>query len=185
MPVTREYPVFPTAHIIIPERMRKEFTSQDFDRLYLLELSIRKNGLIHPILITRDLVLVAGHRRLMCHIRLNLPTISCQYFDELSPNESLAIELEENLRRLKMTWREVMLGIGKYHEHMQKENSLWTSRNSSLALQIPGITVSRSLQIYPFRMHPEIHSAKSFIQAVTISRRLRAQVIQKELAQAI
>ena len=185
MPTTREFLTFPTNYIIIPERMRKEFTSQDFDRLYLLELSIRKYGLLHPILVTRELILVAGHRRLLCHIRLNLPTISCQYYDEISANESIAIELEENLRRLKMNWREVMTGIGKYHTHMQKENPLWTSRDSSLSLQIPGTTVNKNLQIYPFRLHPEILTSKSFAQAIVVARRLKAREIQNELAMAI
>lgn len=185
MPASKRYLTFPTSHIIIPERMRKEFTSQDFDRLYLLELSIRKYGLLNPILITQELILVAGHRRLLCHQRLNLPTIECQYYDAINPNEVIAIELEENLRRLKMSWREVMLGIGKYHTHMQKENPSWTAHDSSLSLQIPGTTVNRSLQIYPFRMCPEILTSKSFVQAVTISRKLKAQAIQRELARAV
>lgn len=184
MPVSDHFLKIPVSQITIPPRMRQEFTSSDHTKLYSLELSIRKYGLISPIIITRDLELVAGHRRLLCHLRLNLPTIKAFYADTLNPAELLSIELEENLRRLRMTWRETMLGVGRYHTNMQELNPKWTGKDTSISLGIPGKTVTDFLLIFPFRNHQEILSATGAKPATTIARRLLKEEIQKELKTA-
>src|SRR5262245_40611742 len=71
----------------------------DLDDIDILTDSICRLGLIHPIVITRHNVLVAGERRLAACARLGWTHISCQYVDELSEAELLTIELEENIKR--------------------------------------------------------------------------------------
>jgi hypothetical protein len=181
MPATRENPVYLVDQIKIPERMRQEFTAQDHTKLSALENSIRIRGLLSPIIITRDLELVAGHRRLLCHIRLGLDTIECKYYDEQSAEELLLIELEENIRRLKMGWREVMLGIGRYHTQMTERKPTWTLKQSSQTLNIPLDTIKDSLTIYPFRHHQSIKTSVRLKEALTTSRRLRREQIALEI----
>ena len=175
----------PTAFVRVPERMRKEFTADDYKKLSALEFSIRTYGLLNPILITHDLELVAGHRRLLCHQRLNRELIEAKYFDQSSEHEHLALELEENIRRLPMSWRELMLGIGKYHEQMTKANPQWTARDSSHSLCLPGKTVNTAILIFPFRNHKEIQSCRRLTDAATVARSLKRQLISLELARAV
>lgn len=185
MPAVPRSFFIPLSYIRIPERMRKEFTADDYKKLYALELSIRQYGLLNPILITHDLELVAGHRRLMCHQRLGREIIEAKYFDQSSDHEHLALELEENIRRLPMTWRELMLGIGKYHEQMLRIDPQWTSKNSSLSLNLPGKTVNTAILIYPFRDHSKILQARRLKDAAINARTLRREMIQAELSMAI
>lgn len=185
MPVERETFVIPVSLIKIPERMRREFTADDYKKLSALEFSIRRYGMFNPIIITHDLELVAGHRRLICHQRLGRELIKAIYFDQQTEYEHLAIELEENIRRLPMSWRELMLGIGKYHDQMTKENPQWTAKDSSHSLCLPGKTVNTAILIYPFRDHQLIKNCRRLTDAATTARALKRQLIQSELALAI
>lgn len=184
MPISDEFFWLPVSHILIPERMRQNFTSEDHTKLQSLEDSIRKHGQLSPILISRELELIAGHRRLLCHMRLGKHLIKCVYYDPSSLAEHLAIELEENLKRLNMNWRSIMLGIGRYHTEMKKVDLTWDMRKTSLQLGVPGGTVQKAIAVYQFRNHPEIKNCHRFKEAYTISRKLKKQLIEAELANA-
>src|SRR5215469_10965595 len=64
--------------------------------------SVRRLGLIHPIVITRSGALVAGERRLAACKSLGHDFINCQYVDEVDDYTLKAIELEENIKRLNI-----------------------------------------------------------------------------------
>lgn len=184
MPVSNDaWFYIPLELIQVPERMRQNFTSDDFKKISALETSIRTYGQFSPILITRELELVAGHRRLICMQRLNRPVIKALYYDPNSQVELLAVELEENIRRLEMDWRSIVLGVGKFHFEMKKVDVTWDLRNSSLVLGIPGRTVQKAVSIFPFRNHPRILSAKRFTNAYTESRQLKKEALNTELQQ--
>ena len=88
--------------IIITKRARQEI-GDDFEQL---KESIRLRGLFHPIIVSKsDLELVAGFRRLQCHIALGLEEIEVKYEEDLSPLEKKLIELEENIHK-NLTWDE-------------------------------------------------------------------------------
>jgi hypothetical protein len=79
--------------------------------------SIRRLGfLIHPIVIDRDKVLIAGYRRLCACKSLGGTHIECRYFDELDELKRTAIEIEENIKRKQMTWQEERRSILRIHE---------------------------------------------------------------------
>jgi len=93
----------PISEIKISERFRKELGN-----LELLMESIRRVGLLHPIGITKDKVLVYGRRRLEAVKRLGwkeIPTIQV----DLPSFERRIAELEENLRRKNLTWQEEVI----------------------------------------------------------------------------
>lgn len=89
-----------------------------------LSESIRRNGLIHPIVVRREypnrVLLVAGERRLRAMQLLwgqgfevrcgthNFPEgfAPCNWLGELDPVDALEIEIEENIRREDFTWQE-------------------------------------------------------------------------------
>ena len=114
--------------IIVDNRMRK-----DLGDVTQLATSIKENGLIQPILLTRltenDLVhfrLVAGHRRLEALRKLGVTELNhAEHYllrEELQDDEyrRTAIELEENIRRKSMTWSEEVLGKQKLLEVYQR-----------------------------------------------------------------
>lgn len=88
----------------------------DLDDIDTLADSIRRLGLIHPIVITRDGVLVAGERRLSACGLLGHTHIACQYVDELEPAMLHAIELEENIKRKDLSWQDECDAVLKYYE---------------------------------------------------------------------
>src|SRR6266704_3163554 len=83
---------------------RTERQRCDLTKLDVLADSISRLGLIHPIVITRNLELVAGERRLASVRILGWSHIACQYLDELDPSVARAIELEENIKRENLPW---------------------------------------------------------------------------------
>jgi len=106
---------------------------KDLGDVTQLATSIKENGLIQPILLTRltenDLVhfrLVAGHRRLEALRKLGVTELNhAEHYllrEELQDDEyrRTAIELEENIRRKSMTWSEEVLGKQKLLEVYQR-----------------------------------------------------------------
>lgn len=113
------------ADIIVEDRMRKDFGSIDE-----LANSIKKYGLLQPIVLGIDIrevngvkyldkpYLLAGERRLRSMKRLGLTHLehSKHYVwrgeegDEDVKTRFKAIELEENLKRKQLTWQEELLG---------------------------------------------------------------------------
>jgi len=102
--------IIPTSDIYIGDRFRK-----DMGDIQELKRSIKEKGLIHPIAvgIMRDdiadnlYVLIAGGRRLMAYLELNLETIPVRIYERtLTPSQMRSIELEENIKRKDMSWIE-------------------------------------------------------------------------------
>jgi ParB family transcriptional regulator, chromosome partitioning protein len=111
--------------VVINDRIRKEMGDLD-----ALAASIREFGLIQPIVLTRELHLVAGGRRLTAiRTRIN-PDFSLRhgiefvYRDEFDavdkPVRLQAVELEENLRRKDFTWQEQIEGKARLLRLMQQ-----------------------------------------------------------------
>jgi ParB-like chromosome segregation protein Spo0J len=88
----------PLDQIVVGDRRR-----EDLGDLTGLRASIREHGLIHPIVLTEDNVLVAGERRLRAHALEGFEAIPARRWGALSPEEQRALELEENLHRKDLT----------------------------------------------------------------------------------
>src|SRR6516162_8111240 len=83
------------------QRQRSELSGID-----VLADSIRRLGLINPITISRDGELIAGERRLSAVKLLGWEMVPIQYTDEIDESSKRAIELEENVKRVDLTWQE-------------------------------------------------------------------------------
>lgn len=88
----------PIAEIEFGERRR-----EDYGDIAALAASIRRYGLIHPIVIDAEKHLVAGGRRVEACTVLGYLEIEARDFGDLTPEERREIELEENLRRKDLT----------------------------------------------------------------------------------
>ena len=101
----------PIESIKIRKRVRK-----DLGDLTPLINSLRKYGLISPILIDPDYELIAGHRRLEAAKRLGWKTIEVLILNSDSDIQKLEIELEENIQRRNLSSDEISDGINTLHK---------------------------------------------------------------------
>lgn len=93
--------------------------------------SIKRTGLIHPIVITRDFELKAGERRFEACKLLGWTNISAQWYDEVSPSHLLLLELEENIKRVDITWQENCQAIYRYHQLRLSMDPSWTATRTA------------------------------------------------------
>jgi len=124
------------------ERQRRELPNLD-----VLADSIKRIGLIHPIVITRENELVAGERRLEAIRRLGHTHTHIQYLDELDPGLRRAIELEENIKREALPWQDEALAVLEYHELRAAEEPDWTQEKTSVALGIAPQTTAHKIKV--------------------------------------
>lgn len=123
MAITDEYQRIPCTQIVVKreERQRKDLKiTEEFKD------SIKARGVLLPIIVTRDLVLVAGERRLTASLELGLETIPCRFFEDLDPAEAQIVELEENVKRQDLSWQEIVLTVKNLY-------ALYTSREGEIS----------------------------------------------------
>lgn len=114
------------------ERQRRELTD-----IPDLANSIRQNGLIEPILVTRDgHQLVAGERRLAAVKSLGWTHVSAQYQDEIAPEKLRVLELEENIRRVDLPWQDRVKAVSEYHAAQISLDPDWTVERSAEQLGV-------------------------------------------------
>ena len=101
--------------IVVEDRHRS-----DLGDLGPLAESIESNGLMHPIVVTPDLRLVAGQRRLEACRKLGLSEVPATVVDGLDDAAALLVaERDENTCRKDMTASEVY-GLGKSLEALER-----------------------------------------------------------------
>lgn len=143
-----EFIEYPIANIIVPEdRQRRKAEADD-----TLIASIENNGLLQPIVLHSNGVLVVGERRLDAHRKLKRTTILARIFEKLSYIEQFECELQENLARKQLTWQEEVRAIGRYHNLRTAVNSKnggsWTQMGTATALGLSQSNLSEILTVY-------------------------------------
>lgn len=104
----------------------------------LLE-DIRAVGVLNPIIINAQYVLIAGERRLEASRTLGLRDIPCRFVEDLSPREAERLELSENLKRSELPWRDEVRAVARIHELYAADNLGWTYEDSRQAFAYPNI----------------------------------------------
>ena len=120
---------------------------EELSDVLILADSIRRLGLINPILVSRELRLIAGERRLEACRSLGWTHINGQYEDEIDPERHHLLELEENTQRVDLTWQEQALAIQKYHEIRLGDDPGWGREQTAAALGISQATLSEKLAV--------------------------------------
>ena len=153
-----------------------------------LEESIASRGLIQPIIVDRDLVLVAGERRLTACKNLGHEDILCRFIEDLDPIEREIIELEENTQRSDLTWQEHVRATKRIHElYCQLSPEGWTqeqtskSLNCTAALVSMHITVAKALE----EENKQVMEASGIAGAINILGRAKQRTMGQQLAELI
>lgn len=136
---------FPISSIIVN---RSERQRQELGDIASLAESIQRVGLINPIVVTRDGLLITGERRYTACKQLGHSHIAVQFQDELDALELHAIELEENVKRLNITWQEECAAILRYHNlRATFAGGEWSAAKTAEALGMSYTDVNRKLGI--------------------------------------
>ena len=101
-PSERELVQIGVGDVIIRKRIRKNLGD-----LTLLMDSMRRHGLLNPIVVTRDRELVAGHRRLESARRLGWQRITASVIDSDQETTLLEVEIDENTQRKNLSTDEL------------------------------------------------------------------------------
>ena len=138
-----------------------------------LAASIAEVGLINPPVITREFVLVAGERRLEACRSLGWTSISVQFAEDLDPTTLHLIELEENVKRVDLTWQEHNDAIAEYHRLRTAADPQWNKAATAKQLGVTDSAVSRHLLVAREReAKPEaFEQADKFSSALNIANR--------------
>jgi len=173
----------PARDIVVPEgRNRKEFVQREITDLVI---SIGRIGLIQPIVITEDNVLIAGERRLRAWIEsqgADAP-IPVRYLSFLTPFQRRVVELEENLKRTDLTWQEVTLAIADYYDLRKSQDPDFTGDICAAELsQGYSYTLNRLQTAKYLRAGDErIVNCERFTSAFNIIRRETTRALDTEL----
>lgn len=166
MPLTDSFETIDPQVVIVNRetRQRRAIITSD------LEESIKKIGQIQPIVVDRQMVLVAGERRLQSCINLNLP-VRIRYVEDLTPIERQVIELEENLKRQDLDWHDIIRTTGKIHALYQSLDPTWTATDTGEQLSLAQPTMSMYLRVWAEFDEPAIQAAGGIRDAFSKLRR--------------
>lgn len=135
---------WPVSGVIVnrDERQRRVLTG-----IEELAESLKRVGQINPIVITRDGVLVAGERRLTAAKMIGWTDVMVQFVEELDEYELAVIELEENIKRVDLTWQDQCLALEKFHTLKATTEEEWTQEATAQALGFSPAEVTKKLQV--------------------------------------
>ena len=97
----------------IEEISIKKRVRQNLGDLNQLMVSMKHHGQMNPILLTKRLELIAGHRRLESAKRLGWTDIEAKIIDNTTETNKLEIELDENVQRRNLSPDELADGYSR------------------------------------------------------------------------
>ena len=146
-----------------------------------LQASIKRVGLINPIIVTKDYQLIAGERRWEAFKALNLPTIPVRWVDDLNTDELKVIELEENVKRKDLPWQDSARAIAELHYLYGKADPSWNQRMTAEALSIDAGYISTILLVAAHLKEPRVNKATNINEARNLIRRRKEREDETEI----
>lgn len=151
------------------ERQRREIDTEN------LKSSIATRGVLNPIIVERAKgdgglhKLVAGERRYKACQELGLPDVPVRFADTLSPIEAQIIELEENIKRMNLSWQDQAKATQRIHGLYQELSPTWTQDQTADSLSVVKSVVSMYLRVAPeIATNQQIREATTFREAYNI-----------------
>lgn len=144
--------------------------------------SISRIGLIHPIVVTREGALVAGETRLEAVRSLGWTSIPTQFAEELDPTSLRKIELEENIKRTNLEWKDECRAIQELHQLNKSSNPAWTLEDTAAAIGVTSRTISQYISVAAALGTERVDAAPKFSTALGIVKRTNERAAQDEAA---
>jgi ParB family chromosome partitioning protein len=164
--------------IIIEERMRKEYQN-----IESLGESLKTKGQITPIILNKNMKLVAGGRRITAAKLIKWIELDARILPTADTLDDLDIEFIENFQREDFSWAERAFGIAKLHEAHKSKDYKWSQRDTAALLGIGKSTVNNQLQLVAWLKElPELINSESEKAALQKISALEEAIYTKELA---
>lgn len=182
MELTNRYKRVPLDQISVDREGRQRQHDLSVDDLLG---SIRQFGVLNPIIVTKGLQLVAGERRLIASRTLSLPDIPCRFIEDLSLDEAMIIELEENLKRKDLHWKDYVRAVGKLHGLYEAKQPDWTQTQTAAALGIVAGHMSEALRVHRDIDDPRIANAPGVSAAYNILSRTDSRRVADAMSEIL
>ena len=163
---------YPIRDIGVDREVRQRRALTDIDDL---AESIARIGLINPIVIDPEGTLVAGERRLTACRQLGWTHIPVQFTDELSEYELQSIELEENVKRVALSWQDEVAAIERFHKLKAQHEPGWNQAQTAQALGMTDAEVSKKLLVAKAMDNEVVAKADRLSAAFNIVERNRSR----------
>lgn len=161
MPISNDFSIAPMGLLwVTRESRQRRIISTDG-----LKDSIANVGILNPIIIRRTGEVVAGERRWTCAKELSLSHVPVRYIDELDEQELQIVELEENLKRQDLHWKDEVQATARLHAAYCLQDPSWTMLRTAGALSIQNGHLSRILRVARDINSPKIAQATGLMTA--------------------
>lgn len=182
------------AFIKVGERRRKIIPEVHVQQL---ADSIKRVGLINPIIIQRDGTLWAGECRLRAFDLLKRTEIPIAFTDETDEAQLRLLELEENIRRFDMHWTEEATAVLELHNlRVEAEGKIrkgqgakfggWSQADTGAMLGLKKTQISDILGLASaLQAYPEIRKIPTKSAAIRRLRQMKSLKIRQELVRRL
>lgn len=187
--ISSQVALFPISDISATHRQRQDIPP---DHITSLADSILRLGLINPILL-HGFSLVAGQCRLMAFRQLCTAKTPCPWpeyedwnkipihlVDNPTPQEIQILELEENIKRRKLSWEDEAQAVQQLHKLLDADIAATAAH-----LGISSHHAWRCLQVADELSNPKLRNASSIRSASAVIERETARAVQEELEELV
>lgn len=146
----------PTAIAIRRNARQRQLNLADIEDI---KASIKANGIIEPLVVRSEAgehILVAGERRLLSALDLGLTVVPVHHFEELSETEAEVLELEENIKRKELHWRDHVRSVGRIHTLYKERDKDWRVEQTCQALSLHQTHLHKLLRVFEALDSPRI-----------------------------
>lgn len=166
------------------KRLRVDITDAEIDEL---AESIARVGLINFPVIRKSGEIVAGERRWLACGKLKWPEIQVHFMEDLSEKEYRKVEIEENVRRKDVTWKDQCRFVDEYHLMMKDETKTWTQAQTAQELGFTAAHITNMLLVAAelSKANTRVSEAPKYSTALGITRRQNERRRADELAELI
>lgn len=168
---SRIYMVEPQHITVARDTRQRQENIKDIEDL---KQSIARIGIINAIVVSvadDKYTLVAGERRLRAALELGLTQVPIRIFEGLSPSEREVIELEENIKRKELTWRDQVRAIGRLHEIYKARDENWKIDQTAEQVSLQRMQVGKILHVYAALGSDKLNLADGIEHAYNILQR--------------
>ena len=168
--------------ITIGERFRK-----DLGDISSLTDSIKEKGILQPVTVNQDFILLAGGRRIAAAIAAGLTKIPALIRDqtkmEFASIDLREVELIENVFRKDFSWDEHAKLVAEIDKLCREKDIDWSVRKTAQLLgHTHPMNVSRSLQLADaLQVMPELANCRTQDDAIKLIKQVEEDAITAEL----
>lgn len=124
-----------------------------------IKASIKANGILEPLVVRSEdgeYILVAGERRLLSALDLGLTAVPVHHFEDLSETDAAVFELEENIKRKELHWRDHVRSVGSIHTLYKARDKDWRVEQTCQALSMHQTHLHKLLRVFEALESPRI-----------------------------